>query len=56
MENPSKLAEILKTFRRNFGSTFVVLGVASFIYYDITLTQREKAEKAQNSNQNQLVK
>lgn len=38
----------LKFFRKYLNTSLVVIGVASAIYYDYSLTQREKAERAEN--------
>ena len=43
--NKSKSVVFLKYFRQYSLSTIVVLGVASTIIYDYTLTQQEKANK-----------
>lgn len=49
MEPKSQIAVLLKSAKRHFVSSAVVIGVASAIFYDYSLTQREKAEKAQKA-------
>lgn len=49
METKSNIAVLLKSVRRHIVSATVVIGVASAIYYDYSLTQKEKAEKAQKA-------
>ena len=53
MNNPSPALALFRQFRN---SGLVVLGVVSVIAYDYTLTQREKAAKAELNKDKEAVK